>query len=293
MSESPAPLAAAATARPRLDPRELAYRIRRHCVLMCGRANASHIGSSLSMADLLAVLFAGERAAGEPFLRFDPARPEWPARDRFVLSKGHGCAALYAVLAESGYFPVERLETFYQDGSPLAGHATHKGVPGVEVSTGSLGHGLALATGMALATRRDGGAQRFWVMLSDGECDEGSTWEAALFAPHHRLDNLVVLVDYNKIQSLGRVAEVIDLEPLAEKWRAFGWGTREVDGHDRDAIAAAFAALPFAPGRPSCIVAHTVKGQGVSYMEDRLLYHYRAPRGEDLERALAELEARR
>jgi transketolase len=275
----------AATA-PRLDPRQLAYRIRRHCLLMTGRANASHIGSSLSMADLLAVLYGR-------FLRFDAARPDWAERDRFILSKGHGCAALYAVLAECGYFPVERLDTFYQDGSPLAGHATHKEMPGVEVSTGSLGHGLALATGMALAARRDGRGERFWAMVSDGECDEGSTWEAALFAPHHRLDNLAAIVDYNKIQSLGRVAEVIDLEPLADKWRAFGWGVREVDGHDLAAIEAAYAAVPFVTGRPSCIVAHTVKGKGVSYMEDKLLYHYRAPRGEDLERALAELDGAR
>ncbi|HEV8630385.1 MAG TPA: 1-deoxy-D-xylulose-5-phosphate synthase N-terminal domain-containing protein, partial [Thermoanaerobaculia bacterium] len=191
------------------------------------------------------------------------------------------------------YFPLERLDSFYQDGSPLAGHATHKEMPGVEVSTGSLGHGLALATGMALASKRDGAAPRFWAMVSDGECDEGSTWEAALFAPQHRLDNLVVIVDYNKIQSLGRVAEVIDLEPLADKWRAFGWGVREIDGHDLGAIAEAYAAVPFQPGRPSCIVAHTVKGKGVAYMEDKLLYHYRAPRGEDLDRALAELEAAR
>src|SRR4051812_34748731 len=246
---------------------ELARRIRLHSVMMTSRANASHIGSSLSMADLLAVLY------GE-FLRFDPERPEWPERDRFVLSKGHGCAALYAVLAETGYFPVERLDTFYEDGSPLAGHATHKDMPGVEVSTGSLGHGLPLSVGMALAARRDGGAQRFWCMVSDGECDEGSVWEAALFAPQHRLDNLVLLVDYNKIQSLGRVAEVIDLEPLADKWRAFGWGVREIDGHDLVAIADAYAAVPLVPGRPSCIVAHTVKGKGISYMEDLLLWHY-------------------
>ncbi len=281
MSAEPAPAPARA-----LAPAELAYRIRRHCVLMTSRANASHIGSSLSMAELLAVLYGR-------VLRFDPARPDWAERDRFILSKGHGCAALYAVLAESGYFPVERLESFYQDGSPLAGHATHKGMPGVEVSTGSLGHGFPLAVGMALAARRDGRAERYWVMVSDGECDEGSTWEAALFAPQHRLDNLTVIVDYNKIQSLGRVAEVIDLEPLADKWRAFNWGVREIDGHDLEAVAAAFAAVPFVTGRPSCIVAHTVKGKGVSFMEDRLLWHYRAPRGEDLERALAELEAAR
>jgi len=262
---------------------ELAKKIRRHCVLMTGRANASHIGSSLSTADLLAMLYGR-------FLRFDPQRPDWPDRDRFILSKGHGCAALYAVLAETGYFPAERLETFYQDGSPLAGHATHKDVPGVEVSTGSLGHGLSLATGMALAARRDGRGHRLWCMLSDGECDEGSVWEAALFAPHHRLDNLVAIVDYNKIQSFGTVKEVLDLEPLGEKWRAFGWGVREIDGHDLGAIAAAYAAVPFAPGRPSCIVAHTVKGKGVSYMEGKLLWHYRAPRGEDLEIALREIE---
>lgn len=262
---------------------ELARRIRRHCVLMTSRANASHIGSSLSMADLLAAIYAGP-------LRFDPAQPEWPERDRFILSKGHGCAALYAVLAECGYFPLSDLETFYQDGSPLAGHATHKDVPGVEVSTGSLGHGLSLGIGMALAARRDGEKRRVWVMLSDGECDEGSVWEAALFAPHHKLDNLVAIVDYNKIQSFGTVKEVLDLEPLADKWRAFGWGVREIDGHDLGAIEAAYAALPFEPGKPSCLVAHTVKGKGVSYMEGKLLWHYRAPRGEDLDVALRELD---
>jgi transketolase len=262
---------------------ELARRIRRHCVLMTSRANASHIGSSLSTADLLAALYG-------KFLRFDPARPDWPERDRFILSKGHGCAALYAVLAECGYFPVALLETFYQDGSALAGHATHKGVAGVEVSTGSLGHGLSLATGMALAARRDGRGQRYWCMLSDGECDEGSTWEPALFAAHHGLDNLVAIIDYNKIQSFGTVAEVLDLEPLADKWRAFGWGVREIDGHDLQAIDGAFAAVPYRAGRPSCVVAHTVKGKGVSYMEGRLAWHYRAPRGEDLEAALREIE---
>ena len=265
-----------------LDPALLALRIREHCVRMTARANASHVGSSLSMADLLAVLFARH-------LRCDPARPEWPERDRFILSKGHGCAGLYAVLAEVGYFPVERLETFHQDGSPFAGHATHKGVPGIEVSTGSLGHGLSLGAGMALALQRDGGAQRTVCLLSDGECDEGAVWEAALFAAHHRLDRLVAIVDHNKIQSFGSVAEVLDLAPLAEKWRAFGWSTVEIDGHDLEAIDAALARLPFEAGRPSCVVAHTVKGKGVSFMEGELLWHYRAPRGELETRALAEL----
>jgi transketolase len=261
---------------------ELARRIREHCVRMTSRANASHVGSALSTADLLAVLYGR-------VLLCDATRPDWPERDRFILSKGHGCTALYAVLAEAGYFPLEQLETFCQDGSPLVGHATHKDMPGVEVSTGSLGHGLSLAVGMALAGRRDGKSHRVFCLVSDGECDEGSTWEPALFAPHHELDNLVVIVDYNKIQSLGRVEEVIDLDPLAEKWRAFGWATEEIDGHDIGAIEEVFRRLPFEPGRPSCIVAHTVKGKGVSFMEDKLLWHYRAPLGELLDEALAEL----
>ena len=271
--------------RPNLPVGELAYRIRRHCIEMTSRANASHIGSSLSMADMLAVLYA-------KVLRFDPAQPHWEQRDRFLLSKGHGCAALYAVLAECGFFPMTDLETFCQNGSPYAGHTMHN-IPGVELSSGSLGHGLPVATGIALAAKRDGHAHHVFCMLSDGECDEGSVWEAALFAPHHKLDNLVVLVDYNKIQSLGRVEDVINLDPLAEKWRAFGWGTREINGHDLAAIENALTEAPFVPGRPSCIVAHTVKGKGVNYMEDKLLWHYRAPRGQDFELAMAELERTR
>jgi transketolase len=268
-----------------IPPRELAYLIRRHCVEMTGRANASHIGSSLSMADVLGVLYA-------KVLRFHPQAPDWEERDRFILSKGHGCAALYAVLAECGYFPVKDLETFYQNGSPFAGHTMHN-IPGVELSAGSLGHGLPVSTGIALSAKRGGKPYRVYCMLSDGECDEGSVWEAALFGPQHKLDNLVVMVDYNKIQSLGRVEDVINLEPLAEKWKAFGWGTREIDGHDLSAIERAFDDVPFVSGRPSCIVAHTVKGKGVSYMEDKLLWHYRAPRGQDFEIAMAELERNR
>ncbi len=271
--------------RPTIAVAELAYRIRKHCVVMTSRANASHIGSSLSMADMLAVLYA-------KVLRYDAQQPRWEDRDRFILSKGHGCAALYAVLAECGYFPVSELDTFYQNGSPFAGHTMHN-IPGVEISAGSLGHGLPVATGMALAAKRDGKSHRIFCLLSDGECDEGSVWEPALFAPQHKLDNLAVMVDYNKIQSLGRVEEVINLEPLAEKWRAFGWGTREIDGHDLAAIEKALTEVPFQAGRPSCIVGHTVKGKGVSYMEDKLLWHYRAPRGPDFDTAMAELERNR
>lgn len=264
--------------------KELAKQTRKQALIMTSRANSSHIGSSLSAVDIMATLYG-------KVMRYDPKRPDWPDRDRFILSKGHACAALYGILAESGFFPREWLETYYQNGAYLAGHATHKGVPGVEVSTGSLGHGLPLGTGMALAGKRDGKDYRVFVLLSDGECDEGSNWEAALFAPHHGLDNLVVIVDYNKIQSLGRVKEVIDLEPLADKWKAFGWNTHEIDGHDYQQLDEVLCDIPKVKGRPTCVVAHTVKGKGVSYMEDKLKWHYSAPKGDELTQALAEVEA--
>jgi transketolase len=260
----------------------LAKKIRLHALHMIHRAKSSHLGSAYSMADLLAVLYGR-------ILRIDPQKPDSADRDRFVLSKGHACAALYAVLAEEGFFPKEWLEHFYENGARLAGHATHVGVPGVEVSTGSLGHGLPLACGMALAGKRDGQAYRVFTMLSDGECDEGSTWEAALFAPHHRLDNLIAIIDYNQIQSLGTVKEVLDLEPFADKWKAFGWAVHEIDGHDCAQIERALTDIPFAAGKPTCVIAHTVKGKGVSFMENKLLWHYRAPDRDEMARALAEL----
>lgn len=263
---------------------EFAKRIRKHVITMTSRANSSHIGSCLSMTDILATLYG-------KVLRFDAARPDWPDRDRFLLSKGHGCAALYATLAESGFFPKDWLDNYYLNGTRLAGHATHKGTPGVELSTGSLGHALPVACGMALAAKRDGKNHRAFVILSDGECDEGSNWEAALFAPQHKLDNLVVIIDYNKIQSLGRVKDVIDLDPLPDKWRAFNWGVREIDGHNLAALDEALSGVPFEKGKPSCIVANTVKGKGVSFMEDKLLWHYTAPKGDELPKALAEVEA--
>jgi transketolase len=266
------------------DCRELALRIRRHVVRMTHRARSSHVGTSLSMADVLAVLYGG-------ILRISPSNPDWPDRDRFILSKGHGAAAAYAALAERGFFPVSELDTYYQDGSALAGHITHTGVPGVEASTGSLGHGLGIACGMALVGKRDARPYRVWALLSDGECDEGSVWEAVLFAAHQRLDNLFAVIDYNKIQSLGRIEEVIRLEPFAEKWRAFGWAVREINGHDLAEIAAALTRVPFEAGRPSSVIAHTVKGKGVSFMEDKLLWHYRPPDEQEMRRALAELAA--
>lgn len=266
-----------------MQPAEiLALKIRRHVVRMCHRAKSSHVGTSLSVADLLAVLYAG-------VVRVDPAKPKWEDRDRFILSKGHGCAALYAALAETGFFPTSWLDDFCVDGGRLAGHVTHTGVPGLEVSTGSLGHGLGVACGMALAGKRDSRSYRVFVMLSDGECDEGSVWEAAIFAPHHRLDNLVVMIDYNKIQSLGTVREVLDLEPFGKKWDAFGWAVKEIDGHKVREIEEALRSVPFVPGQPSAVIAHTVKGKGVSFMENKLLWHYRSPDTEELRQALAEL----
>lgn len=262
--------------------RDLALSIRRHVLRMTHR-KGSHIGSCYSIADLMAVLYGGT-------LRVDPGAPKWADRDRFILSKGHGCAALYAALAELGFFPMSWLDTFYENGGRLASHATHWGVPGVEASTGSLGHGLALACGMALVGKRDARTYRVFTLLSDGECDEGSTWEAALFAPFHHLDNLVTIVDYNKIQSFGRVKEVLDLEPFRNKWKAFGWSAREINGHDLREIDEALNSVPFEQGRPSCIIAHTVKGKGVSFMEDKLLWHYRAPNDEEFEKAALELE---
>ncbi len=260
-----------------LELRELARRIRVHSLRMTQRAKSSHVASSMSMAEILAVLY-------RRILRLRPESPDASDRDRLILSKGHACAGLYAVLAECGFFPLDWLDSFYIDGAKLPGHATADGIPGVEISTGSLGHGLPVACGMALAAKRDGRGHRVFAVLSDGECDEGSNWEAILFAPQHELDNLVVIVDYNKIQSLASVKEVLELEPFVEKWRAFRWAVREVDGHDVAALIDLLAGLPFEPGRPSCLIAHTVKGKGVSFMENTVLWHYRSPQGQEFER---------
>lgn len=264
-----------------MDYRDLATRIRVHALRMVHRAKSSHIGGCLSATDLLAVLYGG-------VLRVDPSRPDWVERDRFILSKGHAVAAIYATLAERGFFPMEWLDNYYLDGSQLPGHIT-KGIPGVEASTGSLGHGLPIGCGMALAGKRDGKSYRVFTLLSDGECDEGSTWEAALFASHHHLDNLIAIVDYNKIQSFGRVEEVLNLEPFCDKWHSFGWAVCEIDGHDYEEIEQNLLRVPFIVGKPSCIIAHTVKGKGISFMENKLVWHYRPPNDDELHQALVEL----
>jgi len=265
-----------------VDSTELARRIRKHALGMTSRGGSSHIGAVLSMADLVAVLYAD-------VLNVDPAAPRAPDRDRFILSKGHAGAGIYAALAESGFFPVEKLQTHYQDGSLLSGHVSHKGIPGVEFSTGSLGHGLPVGAGMAFGAKLDQRAFRVFVLLSDGECDEGSNWEAILFAAHHKLSNLFAVIDYNKIQSLARVEDTIALEPFVDKWVSFGWEVREVDGHDHASLKAALD-KPSESGKPVCVMAHTTKGKGVSFMENTVLWHYRTARGDEYDRALQELE---
>jgi transketolase len=261
----------------------IAQVLRTQALRMVHRAKASHIGGGLSMADLLACLYWKA-------LRVDPHRPDWPERDRFILSKGHAAAMLYATLAERGFFPVSLLESYCQNGSPLIGHASSK-VPGIELSTGSLGHGLPVGCGIALAAKRENLSFRTVVLCSDGEMDEGSNWEAILFAPQHHLDNLLLVVDYNKIQSFGRIEDVLALNPLADKFRAFRWAIREVDGHDHKQLTEALTGFPFEPGKPSVLIAHTVKGKGVSFMEDKLIWHYKSPTDEQLREALRELGA--
>ncbi len=267
------------------NPIELAQisnRLRLQVIEMVARGKSCHIGSCLSVMDLLVCCYA--TAPGLAAQRL--AEPD---RDHFILSKGHAAAALYTVLAEFGYYPAERLQEYLRDGSPFIGHTNVHGIPGVEFSTGSLGHGLPVANGLALAAKRVGGSSRSFVVLSEGDCEEGSTWEAALFAAHHGLDNLVAIVDHNKIQNYGNVADVLRLEPLADKWRAFGWSVRELNGHDHAALTSALLSVAFEPNKPSAIIAHTVKGKGVSFMENTLKWHYQTPTEEEVELARREL----
>lgn len=263
------------------DSRELATRSRVHVLTMCARAKAAHVGSSLSCVDILAVLYAGGASVG-------PDLPAGEAQDVVIVSKGHAAAATYAVLAEAGFFPTDWLDLYAADESPLGGHVTHS-VPGVELSTGSLGHGLPFGAGVALAHQRDCSTARVFVVMSDGECDEGTTWESALFAAHHGLGGLTALIDRNGIQSLAGTEETMRLEPLADKWRAFGWQVLIVDGHDHDAISAALSTTSQDLTRPSVVICQTIKGKGVSFMEDQVLWHYRPPTPEQASAGIAEL----
>lgn len=266
-----------------VDTIAFARAARQAALRMTHHAKASHIGSCFSAADIMAVLYGR-------FLRINPKDPTWRERDRFILSKGHAAAILYASLALRGFFPTDWLDRYCDNDQPLAGHAAASGVPGVEVSTGSLGHGLSVGLGMALALHHDRLSSRVVVMLSDGECDEGSVWEAILFAGHRRVSNLIAVVDHNKIQSLGDVKAVLDLAPFADKWRACRWHVQEIDGHDHGAVERALVAAAAEQSAPSVIVAHTTKGRGVSFMENRLLWHYRSANDQELADALKEIE---
>ena len=263
---------------------QLAWLIRRHGIEMTHLSGGSHIGAVLSAADILAVLYAD-------ILRYDPEDPEWDGRDRFIMSKGHAGAAVYAALAESGFFAPTELKTHYQNGSRLSGHVSHH-LPGVDLSTGSLGHGLCAAAGMALAAKQDGKHHRVFAVLGDGECDEGSVWEAALFANQYRLENLVAIIDHNHMQSLDTCEKTLELEDFGAKWRAFGWNVIELNGHDHNALRSALTDTRSAGHKPTVVIANTVKGKGVSFMENDILWHYRFPHdGWEYDGAVTELHA--
>jgi transketolase len=267
------------------DPDELAAiakRMRRTVIEMITEAKSGHPGGSLSAAEIVVTLFFD-------VMRHDPANPKWKDRDRFILSKGHACPILYAVMAECGYCPKEQLNTLRKLGSMYQGHPDVRFLPALEASTGSLGQGLSLAIGMGLAARLDQSPSRTYVVLGDGENQEGQIWEAAMFGPNHHLDNVVAIVDYNGIQLDGFVKDIMDLEPLVEKWRSFGWNTIELSGHDIPALQNAFAEAATVKGKPTVIIAHTVKGKGVSFMENNPKFHGMAPTPEEARRALQEL----
>ena len=263
---------------------QLAWKIRRHGIEMTHISQGSHIGAILSVTDIIAVLY-------NDIANVDPDYPKLPERDRVILSKGHAGAAIYAALAEKGFFNVDELKTHYADGSRLSGHVSHKGIPGVEFSTGSLGHGLSVAAGMAYGAKKDQKNHNVFVILGDGECDEGSVWEAALMANHYRLNNLVAVIDHNKMQSLDFCENTIELSPFADKWKAFGWNVIDIDGHNHDELRDAYKKAISSENKPTVIIANTIKGKGISFMENNILWHYRFPHeGEEYDSAVAELK---
>lgn len=263
-----------------IDLRKLAAEIRFRVVRLSSEGKAPHLGSSLSCVDLMVAAYFDYLLISDP---------KDPFRDRFFLSKGHAVSTLYAVLAKKGFFPDSWLTTFNQDGSSLPEHPIPGCVPGVEIATGSLGHGLSIGIGHALAAKLQKASYRVMVLMSDGECNEGSVWEAALFAPIHRLDQLIVIVDFNKWQATGRSEEIMQLTPFKEKWIAFGWQVYEINGHSFEEIKDVFQRIPEQSGKPTAIIAHTVKGKGISFMEDNNHWHYRLPSDEEVEQARQEL----
>jgi transketolase len=263
--------------------RKLAASVRRHDLQTVHGAKLGHVGGEMSATDILVTLYFA-------VLRVDPAKPDDPERDRFILSKGHSAVALYTTLAHRGFIPIEQLATFAQPLSKLNGHPDRNKVPGVETNTGPLGHGLPVAVGAALAAKLQDASWRVFVLTGDGELQEGSNWEAAMSAAHYKLDNLTVIVDRNRLQQGDWTEQTMHLEPLADKWRAFGWSVAEADGHNIAQLLQTFARVPFEPGKPSCIIAQTHKGQGVSFMRDKAAWHHKVPNAEELETALKELD---
>lgn len=261
---------------------DLSRRVRKTVLDMLYKTRSPHIASSFSVVEILVSLYFET-------LSVSPEDPLNPNRDRFILSKGHACPALYATLLERGFMDREDISGFSVNGGLFEEHPNINIKKGIEVSTGSLGHGLSIGIGMALAAKSDGRSYKVYVLLGDGELNEGSVWEAAMFASHYQLDNLVAIIDYNKLQATGRTSEVMNLEPLSRRWESFGWATREVDGHSFEQIIESLSDSPFSPGKPSVIIAHTIKGKGVSFMEDELLWHYRAPDNMEYYLAIKEL----
>lgn len=265
-----------------MESREIAYKIRKHAINMVHNAHASHIGGILSCADIVAVLYSD-------IANYDIKNPKYILRDRIVLSKGHNGVAIYAVLAECGFFPVSELNTYGMNGSKFSCHVSHKNVPGVEISTGSLGHGIGVACGMALNAKLKNLPYKVYVIVGDGECNEGSVWEAAMLAAQYKLDNFTVIIDANGMQAMGNCCDVINMEPMSDKWKAFKWKVIEVeDGHNHKKLKEAF--MEKTNSQPKVIIARTVKGKGVSFMENNLLWHYRDPQGDLYQQALQELE---
>ncbi len=260
--------------------KKLSLKLRKHAINMTNSGESSHVGSILSMVDIITVLYGS-------VMNLKPNEPKWIDRDRLILSKGHAGAGIYSILAEMGFIELEKLKTHCKNGSDLSGHVSHKGVPGVELSTGSLGHGLSVAAGMALASKIDNKKHKIFVIMSDGECNEGSIWEAALFAQHHKLDNLISVIDRNKLQSIRSTEETLQLEPLLDKWKAFGWSVVKIDGHNHQALQKNL--VHFEKGKPLCVIAETIKGKGISFMENKNLWHYRSPQGDEYEAAISEL----
>ncbi len=263
--------------------RKVATAVRRRDLNVVHNAKLGHVGGEMSAIDILVTLYFA-------VLRIDPARPDDPDRDRFILSKGHSAVALYTTLAHRGFIPLEELDTFARPLSKLNGHPDRKKVPGVETNTGPLGHGLPVAVGAALAAKLQDCSWRVFVLTGDGELQEGSNWEAAMAAAHYKLDNLTVIVDRNRLQQGDWTEQTKHLEPLADKWRAFGWSVSEVDGHNIGQLLATFDQIPLAAGRPNCVIAHTHKGQGVSLMRDKAAWHHKIPNADELAQALQELD---